>query len=405
MNTKEMREKRAAIAAQAFELTKAEMNAETRAKFDAMMADVDVIKADIDRQEKADALELELRSSVTPPRAAPGSAVSNQEETNKAYRSAFDKYLRARKGADAYTRQAELETLLKEVRTYTPMNEATGAAGGFFVPQGFQYEIEQALKSFGGMRQVAGSITTATGNTLPWPTSNDTGVTGELVGENTAVAFANPTIGHVNLNAFKYSTKMVQLSNELLQDSAFDLEAYLRGIFVTRIGRITNNHFTVGVGTTQPNGIVTAATAGPTAQAAGAVSYVDLVELEHSVDPDYRLGATYMLKDSTLKAIKELKDSQGRPLWTAGLASGAPDTILGYKYQINQDMPAIGTGNSQILFGALNKYMIRSVKELSVLRLDERFAEFGQVAFIGFARFDGNLIDAGTHPVMSLVGA
>jgi HK97 family phage major capsid protein len=112
-----------------------------------------------------------------------------------------------------------------------------------------------------------------------------------------------------------------------------------------------------------------------------------------------------MLHDTTLKAIKKLKDSLGRPLWVPGAASKEPDTILGYQYQINQDMPVIATSAKQMLFGAFNKYIIRSVKDLYVLRLDERYAELGQVAFIGFARYDGNLIDAGTHPVASLIGA
>lgn len=392
----ELREQRAALASQAFELTKTAMTAETRTTYDRIMADVDVMKGDIDRAEKAEALDAELRSTVKPP-AAQITGTETEQVKEAAFRKAFKNYLSCRKD-EVGQRSAEL-------RTYTGMNVGTGSAGGYFVPQGFQYEIETALKAFGGMRQVARLLETATGNALPWPTSNDTAVSGELISENSTVTMANPTIGHITLNAFKYSTKMVQVSIELLQDSAFDIEAYLKDAFVTRLGRITNNHFTVGGGTTLPNGITVGSSAGPTAQAAGAVSYVDLVELEHSVDPAYRQGAKFMFADSTLKKIKELKDAQGHPLWSAGLASGAPDTILGYGYQINQDMPVIGTGNVQAVFGALNKYLIRSVKELSVLRLDERYAEFGQVAYIGYARYDGNVIDAGTAPIKQLIGA
>jgi len=104
-----------------------------------------------------------------------------------------------------------------EFRTYSPMSD--GVQGAFLVPTGFQYELEQALKAYGGMRPVSRLLTTASGNALPWPTSNDTGVSGEQIGENTTVTQANPTIANITLNAWKYSTKMVQVSVELLQRS------------------------------------------------------------------------------------------------------------------------------------------------------------------------------------------
>ncbi len=216
--------------------------------------------------------------------------------------------------------------------------------------------------------------------------------------------------------AYKYSTKMVKVSIELLQDSAFDLESFLKDQFAIRIGRILNNHFTVGTGTNQPKGILVAATAGPVAGGSSgndggsetggtSIGSDDLIELEHSIDPLYRRGAKYMMHDSTLKQIKKLKDKYGRPLWLPGLAVNDPDTINGYGYSINNDLPAIAVNAKTVLFGKLDKYIIRRVKELSVLRLVERYADYGQVAFIGFARYDGNLLDAGTHPVKYLTQA
>jgi HK97 family phage major capsid protein len=385
----EMREKRAALAAQALEVASTDA-----AKFEKIMADVDKLKGDIDRQERAEALEAELRATVRPPLDAVGSngeARGGKVDEARAteHRAAFNKFVRT---GD-----------LTELRTYSPMSDAV--QGAFLVPQGFQYELEQALKAYGGMFQVARILPTPTGNTLLWPTSNDTAVLGEQVAENTAVSQANPSISNVQLNAWKWSTKMVSVSNELLQDSAFDVEAYLRELFVARLGRILNQRFTIGVGTTEPMGVTVAATAGPTAEGVGVISYNDLVELEHSVDPAYRQGAKFMLHDKTLKAIKKLKDGLGRPLWVPGVASKEPDTILSYPYVINQDMPLIATGAKQMLFGALEKYIIRSVKELAIVRLNERYAELGQTAFIGFARYDGNLIDAGTHPISMLIGA
>jgi HK97 family phage major capsid protein len=389
LKSQELREKRAALASEAMSV--AESNP---TKFDSLMKEVDALAATIERVERSEKLDAELRTTVRPPLDAVGSngeargGKVDEARTAEA-RAAFNKYIRT---GDA-----------NELRTYTPMSDSV--QGAFIVPQGFQYELEQALKAYGGMFQVARILPTPTGNTLLWPTSNDTAVLGEQVAENTQVSQANPTLANVQLNAWKWSTKMVNVSNELLQDSAFDVEAYLRELFVARLGRILNQRFTIGVGTTEPMGVTVAATAGPTAEVAGQVSYDDLVELEHSVDPAYRQGAKFMLHDRTLKAIKKLKDSQGHPLWVAGVGSSAPDTILGYSYVINQDMPVIATGAKQMLFGALNKYIIRSVKELAIVRLNERFAELGQTAFIGFARYDGNLIDAGTHPISVLIGA
>jgi HK97 family phage major capsid protein len=239
---------------------------------------------------------------------------------------------------------------------------------------------------------------------------------GEIVGEGQQVSTQDVSVGHIMFGAFKFSTKMVKVSLELMQDSAFDMENFLADNFGQRLGRILNTKFTLGVGTTEPLGIITAATAGPTAVGSStntggsetggtSIGTTDLVELEHSVDPAYRRGARYMMHDLTLKKIKELLDKYGHPIWLPGIAAGAPDTILGYPYSINNDMATIAVNAKTVAFGRLDKYLIRRVKDLAVLRLVERFADYGQVAFIGFARYDGNLLDAGTRPVKYLAQA
>ncbi len=386
MKVAELREKRAALAAQALEI--ASLDAE---KFEKIMADVDKLKGDIDRIERAEELDAELRASTRPPLDKVGGE-NRTDNANAEYRKAFDSYLRTGNAG-------------RELRTYSPMND--GVEGAFIAPVGFQNALVDALKAFGGMRKVAQSLSTQTGNLLKWPTANDTNNIGERLAENTTASQANPSFSNVVFNAWTYSTKMVNVSNQLLQDSAIDIEGYLTKAFAKRLGRITNADFTngLGSGSSQPMGIVTAATAGPTSIASGLVSYDDLVELEHSVDPDYRQGAKFMFSDAVLKQIKKLKDAQGHPLWVSGVASKEPDTILGYEYVINQDMPAVAATQPLALFGALDNYLIRDVKELAILRLNERFAELFQTAFIGFARFDGNLLDAGTHPVKTLISA
>ncbi len=274
-------------------------------------------------------------------------------------------------------------------------------AGGYTVPDDTMRALEEAMLAYGGMRQVADVIRTDSGAPLPWPTVNDTGNTGEIIGENTTVNQQDVTFGQKVLGAFKYSSKMILVSVELLQDASVNVGEFLGRALGTRIGRITNTHFTTGAGTTLPFGVVTGASSGKTGLAGQTTSviYADLVDLLHSVDPEYRINARWMFADSTLKALKKLVDGQSRPLWSAGLAVREPDTILGYPYTINQSVAAMAANAKSILFGDFSKYKIRDVRGVTLLRLDERFADYHQVAFLAFSRHDGVLLDAGVAPI------
>lgn len=459
--SKELREKRAKLHADATEILKKEtMTAEDRQKFDGMMSEIDVMKGDIDREERAEALENELRGT-TPPKEDPigapaagdkAAAVAEYRNVLRRHRcvggtvkevlengaaAALDKLQPASRAIveqlnsrwwNAFRNHLKLDTrngqtlsaedaaiLAGRDPEFRDMGVGTGSEGGYTVPTGFVYNVETAMKFYGQMLEAGDIMDTATGAPLPWPTMNDTSVSGEQIDENTQVNKQDLTFGQISFGAFKYSTKMVPISIELLQDSAFDLEGYVTEQFAIRLGRILNNKFTLGAGTTEPKGIVTAATSGVAAAAGssantggsetGATSLgtSDLTDLEHSVDRSYRRGASWMMNDSTEKFLKELLDKYGRPLWRPGMTSGAPDTINGYGYYVNNDVAAIAASAKSLLFGQFKKYKIRRVKELRVLKLVERFADYGQIALLGFARYDGNLLDAGTHPVKYLV--
>ena len=456
---RELREKRGKAAADAQALIPQEGKAwtpENRQKFDALMKEADDLKTqidDVEREMRAQAAVDENGRSVPPPNAKPGAQVEQRSEAEiqgavREFRSSL-----RRNGAKALTLiKPESRSIIEDLhsRYFAAMkdyllngsemspesrailrgsdpafkamgtefrdmgtgggNALQGSGGGYFVPVGFVYDVEEALKYYGDMLNVSTIMDTATGQPLPYPTDNDTTVSGEIVGEGVQVTTADVTLGSITFNAYKFSTKMVKVSIELLQDSAFDLETFLKNKFAIRLGRILNTKFTVGTGTNEPKGIIVAATAStqtvigddnagtpdPTTQ----IGYTDLVNLEHQVDPLYRRGAKFMMHDQTLRYLKTLKDKYGRPLWVPGVAVNAPDEILGYGYSINNDMAQLGTGHKVVAFGQLQKYMIRRVKELAVMRLSERFADYGQVAFLGFARYDGNLLDAGTHPVV-----
>jgi len=448
---KDLVEKRARLWEQAKELLtrseaeKRELSAEEEQKFDALHADIDKLKVQIDREQRQATVEAELSRSngraAEPPRpdAARGTVVADRVPdrlaTVRAAELAETERIEAlrcwllagsdqrhtinaeqldivrRSGIDLNMKQLTIMFPARALRSLHEPDVASwllrvqattpGAVGGYTIPDETMRSLEVALLTYGGMRQVATIIRTDTGADLPWPTTNDTGNLGVLLGENQQVTQQDVAFGQLVLQAYKYSSKMVLVSVELLQDNAVNLAQFLGTALGERIGRITNQHFTTGTGVSQPMGLVTAATQGTVAGAGSttSASYDNLVDLEHSIDPAYRTGARFMWHDTTLKAFKKLKDTTGRPLWAPGIAVSNPDTVLGYPYTINQDMPVMAANAKSILFGQLAKYIIRDVRGVTLMRLDERYADYHQVAFLAFARYDGDLLDAGTHPV------
>lgn len=278
----------------------------------------------------------------------------------------------------------------------------TAASGGYTVPEGFVASLEQALLQFGGVRQVADVLRTSGGSDLPWPTMNDSSNKGAILAEATTFSTSvDPTFASVIFKAFKYSSKPIIVSAELLQDSAFDLASMIGGWLGTRIGRIQNDHFTTGAGTTLPKGLTVAGVVGKTATATNTFTDLEVIDLQHSVDPAYRPNAQWMMHDSVLAFVRKLKDvTSGQYLWQPGMQAGIPDRLLGNTYVINQSMAsAFTTGQKLILYGDFTKYKIRDVADVRLLRLDELFAQTDQVGFVAFMRSDGNLLDAGTRPV------
>jgi HK97 family phage major capsid protein len=276
----------------------------------------------------------------------------------------------------------------------------TGAAGGFTIPQGFSGEIDKAMLAWGPMYDPAITrvLTTDSGNLLPWPTMDDTAQVGALLAENSAISAQDITFGNVNMNAYVYTSKLVLVSMQLLMDSAFNMESeILNPAFGERLGRIANAQLTTGTGTSQPNGVMTASSLGTTTAAVAAVTADEIINFYHSVDPAYRASpnARMMFNDSTLLAVRKLKDAQNRYLIDGLKDSGATLNLAGISvpYSINQAVASMATGNRFMAFGDFSKYVVRKVKDYQLLVLRERYAEFLQTGFFAFARFDGNLIN------------
>ena len=335
-------------------------------------------------------------------------------ETQSEVAVAFDNYLRfgfgglTRSDRDImharYIADPRMSTELAPLGIKNAQSVGSGSGGGYSVPDEVMPPIVEALKAFGGMRAVSTVVQTRSGADLPIPTDDDTSMVGELINEHAEHPEGDIAFGQVVLQGFLYSSKIIKVSRQFLQDFNGDVAAYLGRKIGERIGRIQNTHFATGDGASKPRGVVTASALGKAAAGDSAITYDELVELMHSVDPAYQANSRWMLNFTTLGMIQKLTDLNGQPLW-GPLASEGPDTILGRPYIINQDMPDATTGSRSLLYGDLSIYHIRDAGNVIVLRLDERFADKLQVGFIGFLRSDGDLVDAGTNPVKHLIQA
>lgn len=369
-----------------------DLTAEERANWDAAEARLTVVSGDIERLNRMAALETIDRSQIVTTTGDEDRETG--EDKAQRYRDAFGLYLRG--GMEKLSGEQRMLLMDHQVDVRA---QSTGvdAAGGFLVPEGFRNSITETMKAYGGILSLATVINTSTGNDLPWPTNDDTSNEGEILGENTAAGEQDVTLGQRKLKAYTFSSKQVKVALQLLQDSAFNLDQWLPGKLGERIGRRVAGALATGTGVDQPEGITTNTTVGKTGATGQTTSiiYDDLVDLEHSVDMAYRANARYVMNDSMLKVIRKLKDTQGRPLWVPIPAPGFPATINGFQYTIDNKMPVPAASAKSIVFGDIAKgYLVRQVQDVQMMRLTERYAEYLQVAFLGFSRLDGMIDDA-----------
>ena len=249
-------------------------------------------------------------------------------------------------------------------------------------------------------------INDTSGNTFNIPTIDDTSVTAEAHTEGTQPTDdggKDATFGQKSLGAFAFNTEWVRWSAELNADSVLNMESFLGRVLGERMARIANSKLTTGSGSSDVEGIVTNTAAGVTAASATAVTADEIIDLVHSVDPAYRVGnSAFMMNDSTLAAVRKLKDGDGNYLWQMGnYQAGVPQNLLGYNVVVNQDMDSIATAKKTILFGDMSYYYVRKVGQPAIYVARERFApDFG---ILGYIRFDGVL--SNTAAIKHLVQA
>lgn len=284
-----------------------------------------------------------------------------------------------------------------------------GSKGGYLRPEEFRSSLETAMLHYDVIASLAEVIRTNTGGPMPWPTANDTGNKGEQLGEHKQTNEADPTFALQVWNSYKFSSKAVLVSFELLRDSPFNLATILGDMLGERLGRIKAERFTTGSGNSTCEGLVTGAVLGKTTAAPTAITSDELLDLQYSVDRAYRdnPGAGYMMHDDVILAVRKLKDSNGLPLWEQSIQAGVPDRLHSKPVYANDEMAdTIAASAVTALYGDYRKYKIREVGQLRVIRLRERYrVEQDADAFLAFVEADGKLLDAGTHPVKKMVQA
>lgn len=385
----ELREKRAKAwdAAKAFLDTKRGndglISAEDEATYNKMEADVIALGKEIDRLEKQAILDAELNAPTANPLTGKPKAPNMEEKTGRAtdeYRKAFWNAMRTRAGEG-------LDPVIKNA-----LQIGTDTEGGYLVPDEFERTLIEALEEENIFRKLANVITTSTGDRkIPVVASKGTA---SWVDEEGAIPESDDSFGQVSIGAYKLGT-LIKVSEELLNDNVFNLEAYISKEFARRIGNKEEEAFFTGDSSGKPTGLLAetgGAQLGVTTAGAAAITFDEVLDLFYSLKAPYRNKAVFLMNDSTVKAIRKLKDGQGQYLWQPSLQAGTPDTILNRPIYTSAYVPAIASAAKTIVFGDLKYYWVANRQGRVFKRLNELYAVTGQVGFVATQRVDGKLI-------------
>lgn len=403
---KDLREQRAAIWAQMQGIYErndgGDWAAEDIEQYDRLEKELDTLGDAIQRAERHQQRAEELATIDTETRVLPSGdrvvARTVRPEATPEYKDAFLRYMRFGRSELSADDRATLRhgfAADDESRATNPQTVTT-SGGGYLIPSEFQAQLIRAMKAFGGVRANATVFETDSGAQISIPTVDDTSNKGRLLSINTQVTTNDVAFGQVQFDAYKYSSDLVLVPVELMQDAAFDMDGLITNILAERLGRITEEHYTTGDGSSKPKGIVTASTQGKEGTSGQTTTVIadDLVDLYHSLDPAYRAGASWLMNDATVKAIRKLKtgvSGDNTFLWQPGLQVGAPDMLLGAPVVVSQEMPVMAASAKSIVFGNLKRFWVRDVRGIRVVRMDERYADYDQVGFVSFLRTDSDL--------------
>ena len=359
------------------------LSEEDTATYDKMEQDVMNLGKEIERLERQAAIDAELSKATSTPLTGKPGAKMGKDEVEKTGR-ASDEY----KGSfwNAMRVKAPMPSVLNALQ------EGTDSEGGYLVPDEFERTLVEALEEENVFRTLAHVIRTSSGDRkIPVVASKGSA---SWVDEEGAYQESDDAFSQVSIGAYKLGT-MIKVSEELLADSVFDLEAYISKEFARRIGAREEESFFNGDGKGKPLGILAAAggaEVGVTAASATAITADEVIDLFYSLKAPYRKNAVWLLNDATVKQIRKLKDTTGQYLWQPSLVAGTPDTILGRPVKTSAFMPTAAAGAKTIAFGDFKYYWIADRQGRTFKKLSELFAATGQVGFMGTQRVDGKLI-------------
>jgi len=355
------------------------LSAEDDAKYAEMEAQLEAMSNEIKRQERVMNIEAELSKPVNTP--IVNHPMKNEDEkqgrATKTYNKAF---------WDAMKKKTVRPDVMDALQI------GTDSEGGYLVPDEFERTLVEGLEEENIFRKLAHVINTSSGDRkIPVVASKGTA---SWVDEEGLIPDSDDAFTQVSIGAYKLGTR-IKVSNELLSDSVFNLDSYIAKEFARRIGAKEEEAFFTGDGTGKPTGVLHAtlgAQVGVTAASATAITADELIDLFYSLKAPYRKRAVWVLNDSTVKAIRKLKDRNDNYLWQPALTAGSPDTILGRPVYTSAYMPTIASGNKTILFGDLSYYWIADRQGRTLKKLNELYAEYDQTGFVATQRVDGRLI-------------
>lgn len=354
------------------------VSAEDNATYEKMEANVVALGKEIERLERQAAIDREMDQPTASPLVSRPVAPNDRKQgrASDEYRNAFWGMIRNRNLTPGVMNDLQI---------------GTDTEGGYLVPDEFEHTLVQGLEEENVLRSLCTVIQTSSGDRkIPIVTAHGTA---SWVDEEDPIPTSDETFGQISIGAHKVAT-MIKVSDELLQDSVFNLESYIAAEFARRIGAAEEEAFITGNGTGKPTGLLHATNgAGTGVTTIGNTPTADeIFDLVHSIKSVYRRKAVFLLNDSTLKAIRKLKDGQGQYLWQPGLKEGQPDMLLNYRIATSSFMPEIAAGNKVILFGDFKSYWIADRQGRSFQRLNELYAATGQVGFRATQRVDGRLV-------------
>ncbi|MFI0528540.1 phage major capsid protein [Streptomyces scabiei] len=368
-----------------------DLTAEERTNWDEAEARLTEVGGDLERLERMATLASVDRSQIV---TTTGAGEGDQAERDARYAAAFQRYMR--QGMERLNGE-DRELLMTGFSQIRSLGTSPDTAAGYLVPDTFRGTMTETMKAFGGLLNICNVISTSDGADLWWPTNDDTGNEGALLSEAQEVPEQDLTIGRRELGAFTFTSKLVKVNWQLLQDSAFGLESWLPRKLGERIGRAVAGYLVTGTGVKQPEGLTTQVTVGKTGANGQTTSILfdDLVDLEHSIDPAYRgPNCRWLMNDLMLKVIRKLKDGENRPLWVPVPVVGMAATINGYQYTVDNKMPVPAASAKSLVFGDFQAgYVVRQVQDVQTIRLNERYAEKLQTGFFGYSRIDGMVDD------------